>query len=164
MKRWVPYLLAAAMVFAVLAFSNNFPEQLEGRAVKIADGDTFTLLTTGKTQVKIRLNGIDAPEKGQDYWVASKDFLGKLLAGRSLRVRVTGKDRYGRLIGDVYVDRLWVNSSMVEAGLAWHFLKYSHDPELAKAEAEARKQLAGLWKQPGAIPPWEFRAQHKKKQ
>lgn len=151
------------MVVAALAFSNAIPQELEGKAVKIADGDTFTLLTSNNTLVKIRLNGIDAPEKGQDFWIASRDLLGKLLSGHSLRVSITGKDRYGRLIGNVYADRLWVNGRMVEAGLAWHFLKYSNDPELAKAETLARKHQYGLWIQSSPLPPWEFRALRKKK-
>lgn len=157
------YLLSVLALFAALAFSKGIPDELEGKAVKIADGDTFTLLTTGNAQVKIRLNGIDAPEKGQDFWIASKDLLGRLLSGHSLRVKITGKDRYGRLIGDVYAGHLWVNGSMVEAGLAWHFLKYSSDPQLAKAETYAREHRSGLWKQSSPLPPWEFRAMHRKK-
>lgn len=163
MMRCIKYLCCCSMLFVALAFNNSIPDELNGNAVKISDGDTFTLLTPGKAQVKIRLSGIDAPEKGQDYWIVSRDFLGKMLSGQLLRVRITGKDKYGRLIGDVYAGKLWVNSEMIEAGLAWHFLKYSSNPDLAKAEASARAHHAGLWKQPSPTPPWDYRSNRKRK-
>lgn len=136
---------------------------LSGKVISIMDGDTFKLLTIENNTVKIRLNGIDAPEKGQDFSRASKEFLGKLLAGTTIRVVDKGKDKYGRTIGDVYTENgLMVNLELVKAGLAWHFLKYSHDPQLAAAELEARQHKTGLWQLAEPVAPWDYRKRKKK--
>ena len=136
---------------------------LTGKVISIMDGDTFKLLTSGKQQVKIRLNGIDAPEKGQDFSQSSKEFLAKLVAGTSVRVVDKGKDKYGRTIGDVYTEKgLLVNLELVKAGMAWQFLKYSHDPKLAEAEQQARHNKTGLWQQPAPIAPWDYRKRKRK--
>lgn len=136
---------------------------LTGKVISIMDGDTFKLLTSGKQQVKIRLNGIDAPEKGQDFSQSSKEFLAKLVAGALVRVVDKGKDKYGRTIGDVYTEKgLLVNLELVKAGMAWQFLKYSHDPKLAEAEQQARYNKTGLWQQPAPIAPWDYRKRKRK--
>lgn len=135
---------------------------LSGTAVKIPDGDTFTLLTPGKKSIRIRLFGIDAPEKGQDFYQVSRDYLGSLLEGKTLTVQVRDTDRYQRIVGDVYLpDNRYVNRLMVEAGLAWHYRQYSKSMELAKAEQQARENRLGLWKQPNAQPPWEWRKEQR---
>ncbi|MFT4023653.1 MAG: thermonuclease family protein [Flavihumibacter sp.] len=136
------------------------PALLSGTAVRIADGDTFTLLTPGNTTHRIRLNAIDAPEKKQDYYRVSKAALGNILAGKTIRVAVTGSDRYGRLLANVYTpgNDSTVNLRLVSAGLAWHFTRYSKDPVLAQAEQNAKAQQRGLWQQPHPVAPWEFRA------
>lgn len=137
--------------------------ELSGKVIAIMDGDTFKLLTAENNTVKIRLNGIDAPEKGQDFSSASKAYLGKLLAGTNIRVVDKGRDKYGRTIGDVYTSNgLLVNLELVKAGMAWHFLKYSHDPQLAAAEQEARQHKTGLWQLAEPIAPWDYRKRKKK--
>jgi len=136
--------------------------ELTGEVISVMDGDTFKLLTSSKQTVKIRLNGIDAPEKGQDYSKASKAFLGKLLFGKAVKVIDRGRDRYGRTIGDVFTaEGVLVNLELVKAGMAWHFTKYSHDPKLAEAESSARRNRIGLWQQQSPVAPWDFRQRKK---
>jgi endonuclease YncB( thermonuclease family) len=134
---------------------------LEGVAVHIADGDTFDLLTDEKDKIRIRMYGIDAPEKAQDFGQVSKEGIGKLMEGHRLKMVVANTDRYGRAVCNVYtVDKpeVWINKEMIQQGWAWHYVDYSKDAPLAQAEVEARKAKRGLWKQAGATPPWEFRA------
>lgn len=155
------------LAFSIVAIAGACTEKpssgtLSGRMVKVADGDTFTLLTEGKNQFRIRLNGIDAPEKGQDFYRVAKDRLSQLLAGRTVRIKSSGKDKYGRLIADVYLeDNRWVNLELVNNGLAWHFKKYSSNSQLHAAEQAARAARVGIWSQPNPIAPWSFRSRKK---
>ncbi len=130
---------------------------LKGKAVRIIDGDTFDLLVD-KTTYRIRLAGIDAPEKSQDYGTASKQLLGTLCAGELLTVVVTDADRNKRKIAEVYsAKKVWINKEMIVKGMAWHFKKYSTNKELAAAEEQARKQKVGLWSLKNPVAPWEWR-------
>lgn len=137
---------------------NPNPHWLSGRVVKVTDGDTFILLDSARHQFRIRLNGIDAPEKGQDFFQESRHSLGNMLQKKHVSVRYQKKDRYGRILGDVYVDgNSWINFKMVVTGMAWHFKKYSSDKILAEAERTARRQRMGIWKHQLPIAPWDFR-------
>ncbi|MFC1876501.1 thermonuclease family protein [Thermodesulfobacteriota bacterium] len=128
----------------------------EGKVVSVTDGDTIKVLQNG-IQVKIRLASIDCPEKGQPYGQAARKFTAKLVAGKVAEVWPTDTDRYGRTVAFVFVGSTDLNKELLKAGLAWHYKRYSRDPELAKLEFEAREQKVGLWKEPGAIAPWEWR-------
>ena len=98
---------------------------LKGKAVRIVDGDTFDLLVD-KTTHRIRLAGIDAPEKGQAFGTVSKQLLGTFCAGELLTVVVTNTDRNKRKIAEVYTTKKgWINKEMIAQGMAWHFVKYS---------------------------------------
>jgi micrococcal nuclease len=142
----------------------SIEEGLTGRAVNIPDGDTFTLLTSDNKSIRIRLYGIDAPERGQDFYHVSKQYLGELLEGKNLTVQVRDTDQYKRIVGDVYLpDQRYVNKAMVEAGLAWHYKQYSNDETMAQKEVEAKEKRIGLWQQPNAQPPWEWRREKRKK-
>ena len=145
-------------------------QDISGRVVKITDGDTLTIavvkhsLTTGPTgkesltvQVKVRLEGIDAPESKQPFGSKSKDFLGSFCFGKDAQVNTTGKDRYGRTLGEVFVDGKSANKALLSAGLAWHYKEYSKDQELSRLEREARLAGVGLWSQANPIPPWDWR-------
>lgn len=125
--------------------------------VKVADGDTLTVLDAANNQHKIRLQGIDAPEKGQAFGKASGKFLSGLVAGRDVRVAWTKRDRYQRILGTVYLDDRDINLEMLKAGFAWHYKKYDSTPAYAKAEAEARTAKRGLWQDKSAIEPESFR-------
>lgn len=129
---------------------------LVGTVTGITDGDTVTLLWHNQTY-RIRLNGIDCPERGQAYWKAAKEFIAHLIFSKSVSVHVVDIDRYGRYVGDIYLGNLYINAEIVRAGYAWHYKKYSDDSELARCEIEARKKRKGLWQDAHPIPPWEFR-------
>lgn len=130
--------------------------RLSGKVVGVHDGDNLTLLVE-RTQHRIRLNGIDAPERGQPWNQRARQALADLCFGRQVEVVVRGTDRYGRELGDVYVGGLFVNAEMVRIGLAWHYIQYSHDEGLAALENEAKQAKRGLWADPSPVPPWEYR-------
>jgi competence ComEA-like helix-hairpin-helix protein len=135
-----------------------------GRVVKVYDGDTITVLDGNYTQHKIRLDGIDAPERGQDYGAKGTQALKAVLGSGQVVVEVTTKDKYGRGIGQVIVGQTNVNAWMVEKGWAWHYKRYSSDRRLAELELKARAAKVGLWADPRPpIPPWDYRAAQKKK-
>jgi micrococcal nuclease len=137
---------------------------LRGRAVKIVDGDTFDLLPAGAPRpVRIRLHGIDCPERGMDYGKAAKEAFGEIMRDQSLRVVAVDSDRYGRVVGHVYTDAgTWVNLEMVRRGMAWHYSAYSADQRLADAERKARASRVGLWSQSQPVAPWDWRKEKRK--
>lgn len=131
---------------------------LIGRVVGIADGDTFTLLTRDSTQVKVRVAHIDCPERKQPYSEKAKQFTSDAIFNKMVEVKVLGKDRYRRIIGEVfYGDCLNLGAELLRQGYAWHFKKYSKDGKLQQLEDMARSQKLGLWKDPKPIAPWEWR-------
>ena len=149
--------IIALFVMCCLVACNRAEEGLIGRVVKVADGDTLTLLDAANNQHKIRLNAIDAPEKGQAFGKASGKFLSGLVAGRDVRVRWTKRDRYQRILGTVYLDDRDINLEMLKAGLAWHYKKYDSTPAYAQAESEARAAKRGLWQEKNPTEPEAFR-------
>ncbi|MCZ4319184.1 thermonuclease family protein [Aequorivita viscosa] len=137
---------------------NTSPDKLiEGKVIKIADGDTFTLIFDNGYNVRVRLNGIDTPEKKQAFSKKAKQELSSMIFNKNVRVDYSSKDRYGRVLGDVYVGDLNVNEEMIKRGMAWHYKKYSDDENLAHLEIEAQRNKIGIWSDPNPIPPWEFR-------
>ena len=138
-------------------------ETIIGMVVGVHDGDTLTLLDDSKTQIKIRLAEIDAPESRQPYGSRAKQELSGLAFGRPAAVQVQDIDRYGRTVGRVTVDGVDVNAEMVRRGAAWVYRKYAKDQSLFTIEEQARDAKAGLWALPEAdqIPPWEWRKMSK---
>lgn len=139
--------------------SNNHPliqHTLDGKVVGIIDGDTVTLLCHNRTY-RIRLNGIDCPEKGQAYGTAAKEFTAHLLFSKPVTVHIVDIDRYGRYVGDIYLGDIYINAEIVKAGYAWHYKRYSDSSQLAHYEIEARNNQRGLWQDAHPIPPWQFR-------
>lgn len=131
---------------------------LTGIVVSIADGDTCTLLLPDKRTVIIRLANIDAPEKKQAFGSRAKETLAQLIFHQTVHVYSIGADRYGRVIGDVYLlDGTSVNAALVRQGMARLYRRYSQNPELAALEAAARQAQRGLWADAHPIPPWDFR-------
>lgn len=155
----------SALVFISLFFfgcpANS--EMLFGKVVRVIDGDTVVVLDEKNTQHKIRLQGIDAPERNQAFGKKSKNFLSDLIAAQTVKVEHTKKDRYGRIIGKIIFGNTDVNLEQVRAGYAWHYKKYEREQnaedQVAYAHAEifARENKFGLWNDPHAIPPWEWR-------
>jgi len=149
-------------------------ETLSGRVVRVVDGDTVYVLDGAKNQHKIRLGGIDAPERGQPFGTKSKERMAELVAGKDVAVDWYKTDRWGRLIGTVRVaspecrratcpKMLDAGLALITSGLAWHFKRYAHEQSeeererYAFAEEEARARKAGLWRDPNPVPPWEWR-------
>lgn len=129
-----------------------------GKCVGVTDGDTATLLTEGKQQIKIRFHGIDAPESGQDFGQRAKQKLSDLIYNKQIKVDILEKDRYGRSVGKVYVGTTYVNLEMVKSGLAWHYKQYApKDTDLANAEKTARANKTGLWSVANPTAPWDWR-------
>ncbi|MGC3944930.1 MAG: thermonuclease family protein [Chryseolinea sp.] len=145
------------LALITICFLSCVPVERHGKVVKVIDGDTFDILDESNT-TRIRLFGIDSPERGQAFNKRAKEFTDSLVSGKQVRIVVRDKDRYGRTVGDAYLpDGTHVNAEIVRAGYAWQFRQYSTDPEIARLEEGARKHHRGLWEDAHAIPPWEFR-------
>lgn len=130
-----------------------------GKVVGIADGDTITVLRD-KVQVRIRLYGIDTPERGQAFGKRAKQFTSGIVFGENVRVESITEDRYGRTVGIVFLDGLILNEELIAVGLAWVYTRYCDRPicqNWKRLEFEVREAKMGLWSDPHAIPPWEFR-------
>lgn len=137
-------------------------DTLRGRAVQIIDGDTYDLLAEGNKRVRIRCFGIDAPERGQDYYRKAKDALGNQLQGAELMVVLIDRAGGVRMAGKTFKHGKRVEIEMVRSGMAWHFTRYSQEAELAGAEQEARQTGRGIWSMPDPVAPWLWRSQHRK--
>lgn len=142
---------------AAIAFS----ETLDGYVVSVHDGDTVTLLLANKSQVKIRLAQIDAPESDQAYGQKSKQTLASMVFNKNVKVEKETVDKYGRTVGRLFVDSLDVNREQIRQGMAWAYRQYLHDQSLIDDEEKAIQSKVGLWSDPNSIPPWEYR--HSKK-
>ena len=130
---------------------------LKGRVVSVADGDTITILGDENSQYKIRLNAIDAPEKSQAFGQKSKQQLSNYVFGKDVTVKWKSKDKYGRVLGTVFVGNTDINLQMVRDGFAHHYKRFDSSPAYAAAEAEARQKRRGLWSDPNPIPPEDYR-------
>jgi endonuclease YncB( thermonuclease family) len=131
--------------------------ELTGQVVSVLDSDTLDVLRNGQAE-RIRLNGVDCPEKGQPYGKRAKRFLSDLVGGKTVGIQSFGHDRHRRTIANVLLaDGTNVNRELVKAGLAWWYRKYSKDESLGALEAEAREAKRGLWAEPNPIPPWVYR-------
>jgi endonuclease YncB( thermonuclease family) len=129
---------------------------LTGKVIHVSDGDTFKILVNHK-QIKVRLAEIDAPELHQAFGRKSKQYLGNLVFDKVVTVEQVDIDRYGRTVGKVYLDKLYVNAEMVRTGNAWFYRKYGKDLKLYDLENAARANRRGLWADPNPMPPWEWR-------
>lgn len=133
------------------------PYELRGSVVGVHDGDTITLLDASKVQHKVRLAEIDAPELKQAHGQDAKQALSKMVFGKSVVVNVANRDRYGREVGNVLVNGVDVNGSMVRYGYAFCYRAYKHRPEVEKYEDEARESKRGVWADKSRVYPWDYR-------
>lgn len=145
-----------SILYLLIFFSLSINSQLKGKIVKVQDGDTVTLLDSVNTQYKIRLYGIDAPEKGQPHGDKSKEYISSLIAGKEVIVDVKGTDQYKRILGVVYLGDTNINAEMIRAGYAWNY-KYSKDKYYIKLQEKAKAENKGLWNDKNAIDPWQWR-------
>ncbi len=148
--------MKSLLVILLLNFSLG-ADTLTGKVVKVADGDTITVLDSSNTQHRIRLLAIDAPESKQAFGQKSKAFLSSLVFGKQVKVEWKKKDRYKRVLGFVFIDKVNCNEEMLKAGLAWHYRQYSKDKKLQAMEDMARKEKKGLWVDKSPTAPWDFR-------
>lgn len=144
---------------------------LEGTTVGVSDGDTVTILDNEKSQHKVRISGIDAPEKGQPFGIKSKENLSKFIYGKHVRVEWTKIDRYNRIIGKIRIkcnetDCPSINDAglmQINSGYAWHYKQYASEQTqddriaYAKSESLARSRRIGLWQDNDPLAPWDFR-------
>lgn len=156
----------------ILLFSLPAFADVTGVVVGISDGDTVTVLDADKVQHKVRVAGIDAPEKAQPFGQKAKQQMSTLVFGKEVRIEGDKQDRYGRTVAKVWVSppdcprcskTLDAGLAMLTSGLTWHYKKYQNEqsPEdrerYAFAEDEARLKRAGLWFEADPIPPWDWR-------
>jgi len=138
-------------------------KEITGRVIAISDGDTLTILDEFKSQHKIRLAGIDAPEKAQPFGTKSRQALSEYVFSKDVTVLVVDVDRYKRVVGIVTIDDKDINQQLVAEGHAWVYRQYLKNLPLGKPEAyaEAEQQAkinkSGLWADKEPIPPWEWR-------
>ncbi|OHE72751.1 MAG: hypothetical protein A2007_03010 [Verrucomicrobia bacterium GWC2_42_7] len=145
------------MLWTSVAGASSFT----GKVVKVTDGDTIQVMRDGKAE-KIRLAGIDCPEKNQAFGQAATKYTLSLAAQEIVTVQVETTDRYGRLVGEVILpDGKNLNRELVRAGYAWWYRKYSSDITLGDLESEARINRCGLWVDPNPVSPWDWRKNRK---
>ena len=165
-------ILRSLLIVSSLLIGFAHADTLTGRVVGVADGDTITVLDSDRQQHKIRLQGIDAPEKAQPFGERSKQSLSRLVFGKDVRVEWDKRDKYKRIVGKVWVQpadcptcpmTLDAGHAQITVGLAWWYRKYAREqsPQDRGAyefsEQEARAKRVGLWSDPDPVPPWEWR-------
>ncbi len=150
----------AALLLSALACN---AATIEGKVVGVADGDTITVLDSTNTQHKIRLSGIDAPEKSQPFGNRSKQSLSDLVFSKAVTVDTDKRDKYKRNVGKVLVDGVDANLEQIKRGMAWHYKAYEREQPAtdrkaySDAEIEAKEARRGLWVDSEPVPPWKFR-------
>ena len=141
-------------------------DTLNGRVISIADGDTLTIIDQTNSQHKIRLAGIDTPEKNQSFGQQAKTSLADLVFNQHINIDYTKIDQYGRIVGKIKLNGRDINLIQIQSGLAWHYKKYQKEQSVedrhayASAEDAARGAGLGLWGESNPVPPWDFRRQH----
>ena len=133
-----------------------------GKVVGIVDGDTYDILLNGNETVRIRMEGIDAPEKGMPFYRKAKTYLSDLCFGKNVRLEIHTKDNHDRTVAFSYLDDgTELSHEMIKAGFAWHFKKYNSDSDLSELEIKARESKIGLWADESPMTPWENRDLHR---
>jgi len=133
-----------------------------GKVISIIDGDTYDVLIQGNKTIRVRMEGIDAPEKGMPFYRVSKKYLSDLCFNKTVTLLVTGADRYDRIIAYTFLSNgTELGHEMIKAGLAWHFKKYNSEPDLSELEIEAIRLRKGLWVDENPMAPWENRKLHR---
>ena len=158
------------IVFTLALLSATcYADQLEGKVIKVTDGDTVNVLTSDNETHKIRLSGIDAPEKKQAFGNRSKQALAELIDGKTVNVEYNKLDKYQRVVGKITFNGQDVNLRQIKLGLAWHYKKYEKEQDVedrsiyANAEYLAQRDKLGLWYDASPIAPWDYRKQKREK-
>ena len=142
-------------LFPALVWGATFQAQVVG----VTDGDTIKVVRTDHEQVKIRLSGIDCPERAQPWGSQATQAASDLVAGQPVTIQVMDIDRYGRTVGRVFVDGVNINRRLVAAGHCWTYVRYALDQHLFVLQVQAQAARIGLWQLPESerVPPWEWR-------
>lgn len=157
-------LLALTFIFSIQATN---ADTITGRVVGVADGDTITVLDSTNTQFKVRLAGIDAPEKKQAFGNASKKSLSDLVFDKQVTVDWKKLDRYGRNVGKILINGQDVNLEQIKRGMAWYYKKYQNELVLddrlsyLHAQEAAESNKSGLWLDAEPVAPWDFRSKRR---
>ena len=147
------------LLFIVFVTNSAFSQTYTAKVVGVTDGDTIKILKD-KQQIKIRLYGVDTPEKKQDFGSKAKQFTSYLLFGKIVTVKEFDKDRYGRTIALIYINGKCLNEELVRNGFAWVYTQYCKESFCLKwpeYQEQAKQSKRGLWSQKNPVPPWEFR-------
>lgn len=161
MKKIIATLIAIAALPALAA-------QIEGKVIRVSDGDTIVVLDHNKRQKRVRFLGIDSAELKQEYGRSARKNLSDKIAGKKVTVSFDKRDRYGRILGTVYLGESNINLLQIEEGYAWYYRYYARDlqPSLRRAydsaETQARKARLGLWQQKDPTPPWDWRRENRR--
>ncbi len=158
-KKFLPIAIFALAFITYLlpcAFTNKTAKEQDSVCIHVSDGDTIKVKIKGET-VKVRLNGIDAPELKQRFGEKSQKYLSDLIFNKQVKVNGHSKDKYGRLLGTVYLNGENINLTMLKQGMAWDFKHYNAGTEYTKAEQEAKAKRRGLWADEAPIAPWVYR-------
>lgn len=158
MKRDSVFNIVCIIPALILVFAGH-AMAWDGKCVGVADGDTITVMHNGKGE-RIRLHGIDCPERGQDFGKRAKQFTSGMVFRKIVTIEPTDTDRYGRTVAMVYVGGKCVNEELIGAGFAWVYTKYCKEGFCADWEAfeeAARSSGLGLWAHRDPIPPWKYR-------
>jgi micrococcal nuclease len=150
-----------ALAWLCLNPHSSLAEQISGEVVGVFDGDTIELFYNNHTE-RIRLHGIDCPEKGQAFGKRAKQAAADLLFGKQVMLQTHGKDKFGRTVADVLLtDGSNVNQQLVKEGWCWWYEKHaSKDRALQQSQHEAKQAKRGLWSEPDPVPPWLYRRLH----
>jgi endonuclease YncB( thermonuclease family) len=152
--------LLAALAGLSIAVPSSFAEEFTGTVVGVSDGDTITVLSDGMPR-KIRLSGIDCPEKSQAFGQQAKQFTAERSFAKQVKIIASGHDRYRRTIGEVILpDGQNLNDLLLANGYAWWYQRYSHDEQRHELEDNARRQKLGLWHDAQPAAPWDYRKLH----
>ena len=163
MQRKLSLLFIFLIFFLSAAIANAQAEVLVGKVVGVSDGDTITVLDANKAEHKVRLMGIDAPEKSQDFGNQSKRALSNYIYQKEVTVEYKKFDKYKRKVGKVIFEGKDICLLMIELGLAWHYKDYEKEQSKAdrdlysQAELKSRNEKRGLWQTGNAIEPSIFR-------
>ena len=161
--------VAFCFLLFTFAFTNCEPvvyDEARGEkylVVGIYDGDSIIVVDRNKKQERVRLATIDAPENGQAFGKASKQSLSELIYSKQVQVVAKNRDRYGRMVGEVYINGTNANVEQLQRGMAWHYRRHAREQNRAErkiyeeAERAARVRKAGLWKDENPTPPWDYR-------
>ena len=135
--------------------SSNKEKRSSGKVIAIIDGDTYDILLEGNKKERVRMDAIDAPEKGMPFYKVSKKYLSELCFQKEVRLVYIGIDQHGRSINRSFLtDGTDLSKEMIRSGLAWHYKEYSSDIELAELEIQARNKRIGLWADKKPMEPW----------